>query len=80
MLGSWIKAMVENLENLPIILILPKMDKKWEVKMKLVRNGLPNQCAKCKATNDQMWDYPQTESAMLEGEKLLGGRKRTKRP
>jgi hypothetical protein len=48
--------------------------------MKLVRNGLPNQCAKCKATNDQMWDYPQTESAMLEGEKLLGGRKRTKRP
>jgi hypothetical protein len=48
--------------------------------MKLVRNGLPNQCAKCKATNGQMWDYPQTESAMLEGEKLLGGRKRTKRP
>jgi len=80
MLGSWIKAMVENLENLPIILILPKMDKKWEVKMKLVHNGLPNQCAKCKATNDQMWDYPQTESAMLKGEKLLGGRKRTKRP
>jgi len=28
MLGSWIKATVENLENLPIILILPKMDKK----------------------------------------------------
>ncbi len=34
----------------------------------------------CKATNDQMWDYLQTKSAMLEGEKLLGGRKRTKRP
>jgi hypothetical protein len=43
--------------------------------MKLVRNGLPKQCAKCKATNDQMWDYQQTESAMLEVEKLVGGRK-----
>jgi hypothetical protein len=42
------KAMVENLENLPIILILPKMDKKWEVKRKLVHNGLPNQCANVK--------------------------------
>jgi hypothetical protein len=40
--------MVENLENLPIILILPKMDKKWEVKRKLVHNGLPNQCANVK--------------------------------
>jgi hypothetical protein len=42
MLGSRIKAMVEDLENLPIIVILPKIDKKWEIKMKLVHNGLPN--------------------------------------
>jgi hypothetical protein len=48
--------------------------------MKLVHNGLPNQCAKCEATNHQVWDYPQTKSATLEGEKLVGGRKPTKQP
>jgi hypothetical protein len=54
MLSSRIKAMVEDFKNLPIIIILPKMNKKWEVKMKLVHNDLPNQCAKCKATNHQV--------------------------
>lgn len=60
--GPRIRLLVRDLNNLPQLAVLPRLDGEGTVEYKLKYSGLPNQCGRCQARDHQVRHCPKRES------------------
>lgn len=61
LLGPRIRLLVQDLNNLPQSIVIPRMDGEGEVEYELEFSGLPNQCGRCRAKDHQVRNCPKNE-------------------
>jgi hypothetical protein len=61
LLGPRIRLLVQDLNDLPQSIVIPKLDGEGEAKYELEFSGLPNQCGRCRARDHQVRNCPKNE-------------------
>lgn len=61
LLGPWIRLLVQDLNNLPQKIVIPRLDGEGEVEYELEFSGLPDQCGRCRARDHQVRHCPKLE-------------------
>ena len=59
--GPRIRILVNDINNLPQTVVLPRIDGEGEVEYHLEYSGLPNQCGRCRALDHQVRHCPRRE-------------------
>lgn len=62
--GPRIRLLVRDLNNLPQVVVLPRLDGVGTVEYKLEYNGLPNQCGRCRSREHLVRNCPKHETKM----------------
>ena len=61
LLGPRIRLLVQDLNNLPQSIVIPRLDGEGEAEYELEFSGLPNQCGRCRARDHQVRNCPKNE-------------------
>ena len=61
LLGPRIRLLVQDPNNLPHSIVIPRLDGDGEIEYELEFSGLPNQCGRCRARDHQVRHCPKNE-------------------
>ena len=68
--GPQIRILVQDLNTLPLAVVLPRLNGDGTVKYLLEYSGLPNQCGRCRSRDHQVRYCPKKESRSKKQEQL----------
>lgn len=66
--GPRIRLLVQDINNLPQPIVLPRLDGGGEIKYQLEFSGLPNQCGRCRSRDHQVKHCPKRDTQVRRRE------------